>query len=336
MVKISAFNNFRFDFGNPAAMNVGDWVGYPSVSPTKVSAQTNTGVFELSGRDFSLNFQTGAVTGVVSDVTFSQHGKVMANISGLNISAAELMSYVDVNGGAYLLVDRLLTGDDIFQLSGGNDVVAGLGGSDIIDGGGGLDTVGFAQSASSYVIDKIGETITVRDSGGAVDTLVNVERVQFADQTLALDTDGAAGAAYRLYQAAFDRTPDQQGLGYWIDELDAGRGDLAWMANNFIISQEFKDTYGTPSSVSNEAFLQLIYNNVLDRTPDGAGFDYWIDELNGGFARERVLASFSESAENQANVADAISDGIWFFSSPLALASSQRQTRNGKPLHVHF
>jgi hypothetical protein len=85
------------------------------------------------------------------------------------------------------------------------------------------------------------------------------------------------------------------------------------MANNFIISEEFKETYGTPSSVTNESFLKLIYNNVLDRDPDGEGYSYWMAELNRGFERERVLASFSESAENKANVADAISDGIWYF-----------------------
>jgi hypothetical protein len=313
MVKVTAFNNFRFDFSNPASMNVGDWVGIPSITATKVSVPTSTGVFDFYGSNFTINYQTGAVTGVVNQVTFSQSGQVMASVSEINLSAAEVVSYAQVNGGAYLLVDRLLGGNDLFELSGGNDVVAGLGGSDTIDGGSGFDIVHFSQSASSYSIAKSGDTITVRDSTGATDTLINVERVQFAGETLAFDTDGLAGAAYRLYQAAFDRAPDKGGLGYWIDELDAGKGDLAWMANNFIISEEFKETYGTPSSVSNEAFLELIYNNVLDRDPDAEGFAYWMAELNSGFARERVLASFSESVENRANVADAIADGIWYF-----------------------
>ncbi|WP_108398812.1 DUF4214 domain-containing protein [Devosia submarina] len=313
MAKISAFNNFRFDFRNPDSMNVGDWIGQPIVSSTKVSVPTNAGVFDLYGSNFSFNFQTGAVSGLVTEVTFSQNGQLTASISDLNLSAAEVLSYAQLNNGAYLLVDRLLSGDDSMKLSGGNDVVAGLGGSDTIDAGEGFDIVQFAQNASSYTIGRVGDAIVVRDAGGDTDTLINVERVQFAGETLALDTDGIAGAAYRLYQAAFDRAPDQQGLGYWIDELDAGKGDLAWMANNFIISEEFKDTYGTPSSVSNEAFLELIYNNVLDRAPDGEGYQYWMAELNRGFERERVLASFSESDENRANVADAIADGIWYF-----------------------
>jgi hypothetical protein len=38
-----------------------------------------------------------------------------------------------------------------------------------------------------------------------------------ATRAVALDVDGAAGQAYRLYQAAFDRAPDKNGLGYWIN-----------------------------------------------------------------------------------------------------------------------
>jgi hypothetical protein len=195
MAKISAFNNFRFDFINPGSMNVGDWVGNPVVSPTKVSVPTDTGVFDLYGSNFSINYQTGAVTGLVTQVSFSQNGQLMADVSDLNLSAAEAMSYAQVHGGAYLLVDRLLSGDDTFKLSGANDVVAGLGGSDTIDAGDGFDIVHFSQSASRYTIDRVGNTVTVRDSGGATDTLINVERVQFAGETLALDTDGLAGAA---------------------------------------------------------------------------------------------------------------------------------------------
>jgi hypothetical protein len=97
-----------------------------------------------------------------------------------------------------------------------------------------------------------------------------------------------------------------------VRELDAGLGDLAWMANNFIISDEFRDTYGSPATVSNQAFLQLLYANVLDSAPDTQGYNYWMSELDRGFGRERVLASFSESVENQGNVAAATADGIWY------------------------
>jgi len=45
---------------------------------------------------------------------------------------------------------------------------------------------------------------TVTDTAGAdgTDTLINVERLQFSDAKVAIDTSGNAGQAYRLYQAA--------------------------------------------------------------------------------------------------------------------------------------
>ncbi len=138
-----------------------------------------------------------------------------------------------------------------------------------------------------------------------------MERINYEDGILRVDIDGNAGEVYRLYQAAFDRTPDQDGLEYWIDERDGG-STMTQIANNFILSDEFQDLYGDPDTVSNEAFLTLVYQNVLNRTPDQAGYAYWIAELERGFGRDALLASFSESDENIANVAPAISNGIFF------------------------
>ena len=190
------------------------------------------------------------------------------------------------------------------------DIYRDLPSAEQVDGGGGVDTFVLNGKRADWLITQSGDRIQVANGPG--DTLLNFERLTFTDGSIGLDLDGVAGQAYRLYQAAFDRTPDTDGLGYWIRELDAGKGDLAWMANNFIISEEFKSTYGSPETVSDEQFLNLLYQNVLNRDADGDGFTYWMNELESGFARERVLASFSESIENQQNVADAIQDGIWY------------------------
>jgi hypothetical protein len=126
---------------------------------------------------------------------------------------------------------------------------------------------------------------------------------------LAIDTAGNAGQAYRLYQAAFDRTPDRAGLSYWVNDLDHG-ADLAGVAKNFIASAEFKAVYGDPAALTASQFVDLLYANVLHRAPDAAGKAYWQDQINQGFPRERVLASFSESAENVAIVGAKIANGI--------------------------
>ena len=121
-------------------------------------------------------------------------------------------------------------------------------------------------------------------------------------------TDDVAEQAYRIYKAAFDRTPDEEGLGYWIQELDKGFA-LHEVTNSFVISQEFKNLYG--ADLDNEGFITALYNNVLDRDPDQGGLDYWINDMeNNGMSRADVLASFSESAENIANTDPLIELGV--------------------------
>jgi hypothetical protein len=200
---------------------------------------------------------------------------------------------------------------------GGNDLLAGDGGDDTIDGGAGLDHVAYDLARSLYQVQQ--------DAGGAIivstqsassaegtDRLLDVERLNFADGFLAFDLEGNAGQTYRLYQAAFDRTPDTGGLGFWIRELDRGAGDLVWMAQGFLNADEFGDTYGDPINISNADYLGLLYNNILGRAPEASGFNYWMEQLGNGMSRAHVLASFSESAENSANVAASIDNGIWY------------------------
>lgn len=193
------------------------------------------------------------------------------------------------------------SGNDTFTLTTGNDVIDGLAGT---------DTAVFSTTRAAVSVTKAGATISATGQGS--DQLTNVERLQFNDGTLAFDTSGNAGQVYRLYKAALDRTPDQSGLGFWIKQLDAGRGDVVWMSANFIDSTEFKATYGTPQTVNNSAFINLVYNNVLGRAADAGGFTFWEGQLAAGYRREKLMADFSESNENQANVATAIKDGIWY------------------------
>jgi hypothetical protein len=203
----------------------------------------------------------------------------------------------------------------------GNDVLIGLGGDDVIDGGAGIDRAVYLHPRSDFVVTQqntngvLSETVRELNASApnfeGVDTLQNIERIQFSDITVALDITGDAGQAYRLYQAAFNRSPDLAGLGYWIASIDAG-ADLVSVANNFILSDEFKTLYG--SANSNTAFINTLYQNVLHRSADEGGLNYWLSELNAGSqSRASVLIGFSESTENMAQVIGKISDGIDFI-----------------------
>lgn len=191
-----------------------------------------------------------------------------------------------------------------------DNVIRGNGGNDLINGGAGLDVCVYSGISNQYEVDSAAGIVTDKHSyRDGVDTLSNVERLQFLDRTVALDTElwDDAGSAYRLYKAAFDRAPDEVGLGYWIEQLDDG-ASLDSAASGFIQSAEFSSLYG--SNISDAFFLTQLYNNVLDRNPDQAGLNYWVNQFNGGLSRESALINFSESSENVSNVADAISNGI--------------------------
>ena len=90
----------------------------------------------------------------------------------------------------------------------------------------------------------------------------------------------------RLYQAFFEREPDVDGAVYWIGQYEAG-ATLDDLAYGFARSTEFTSRYG--DALGNRAFLEIVYGNVLGRTPDQAGLDYWTGQLNGGLSQHGVV-----------------------------------------------
>ncbi|MFZ6731197.1 DUF4214 domain-containing protein [Undibacterium sp. Ji42W] len=169
----------------------------------------------------------------------------------------------------------------------------------------------FSGKYADYRVSATKVGYTIADSSGTPVLATNLQRIKFADYSLAFDLDGNAGKAYRLYQAAFNRTPDAAGLGYWIQAMDKGV-TIQEVAASFMESAEFKSMYG--ANPSNTTLITRFYANVLHRTPDQAGYDYWLGQLNAKVSTpSSALASFSESQENKAQTADAIKNGIAYI-----------------------
>ncbi len=97
----------------------------------------------------------------------------------------------------------------------------------------------------------------------------------------------------RLYSAYFRRMPDEEGLEFWLGQRRSGLR-LESVSAEFARSAEFAATYG---ALDNAGFIDLIYSNVLRRTPDAAGRAYWIGLLDAGEDRGKIMQGFSESAE---------------------------------------
>lgn len=171
----------------------------------------------------------------------------------------------------------------------------------------------FNGARSTYSISRSGEVVIVTSKDGVSYRLQNPQRLQFDDLNVAFDLAGVAGKAYRIYQAAFDRVPDVGGLGFWIANMDKNVS-LLQVAGGFIASAEFTSLYG--SNPSNENFVTRLYNNVLHRAPEGGGYAFWVNALKQGVSRAEVLAAFAESAENIAQVAGAVANGINYKPQP--------------------
>lgn len=245
---------------------------------------------------------------------------ISANLSGsiridgtpANDTLKGTLSDEDIHGGAG--DDDLIGngGNDLLDGGAGDDTLGGAGGGDRLDGGAGLDTAVYASARDGYTIARNEAGMTVTDKSGAEgsDTLAGIERLLFADGALAFDTDGVAGQAYQLYAAAFDRMPDLAGLGYWLGVMDRG-ASLVDVATAFTKDTEFTKMYGATRSA--EDFLTKVYEHMLHRAPDPAGYAYWLQVLKNGATEGQVLAGVSEGTELHALLVGRMQDGIAYL-----------------------
>lgn len=181
---------------------------------------------------------------------------------------------------------------------------------------GNLDDRSFVQQLYQNVLDRQGEQagidswVNLLQSGGGRDTVLYGFATSFENvaRNLSVMGDDEYGHAYRLYEAALNREPETAGLNYWYNNLEAGQS-LTSVAQGFIDSNEFQQKYG---GLDNGNFVEQLYQNVLDRGSDAAGFQYWMEALNGGTSRADVLINFSDSLENRIQTAEQTHDN-WIF-----------------------
>lgn len=273
------------------------------------------GYLELkqSGKDTLVQYDADGVFGKGAAVTLAVLRNVAAtSLGGDNFRVGNPLGNA---AGAKLagsdIGDTLRGGadNDEIEAGNGNDVLIGAGGDDKLAGGSGIDTAVYYPGVGEHRWWQEGGGIKVVGRDG-LDVLSGIERLHFSDADIALDIDGNAGKVYRLYQAAFDRTPDKVGLGFWISAVDQG-ASLNQVATGFIDSAEFRGLYG--AAPSNAELVALLYQNVLHRAGEKGGVDFWLSVLDQKLASfAEVLAAFSESPENVESVAKVIGNGFDF------------------------
>lgn len=211
-------------------------------------------------------------------------------------------------------------GDDDIRALAGNDIVNGSGGSDDINGGPGKDTVSYdlARGAITQTVAN-GELVTVNKPGGQTDMLRGVERISFEEGRYVFDIDTVDTAEiagddlafiYRIYDAAFARTPDEAGIRFWADAYNGTTLEADGLADLFVESPEYELRY---PNASDEAYIEQLYLNALRRPSDAAGKQFWLDEFQSERQdRGDMLEFFAESDENIARNAENVDNGLFF------------------------
>ena len=220
-------------------------------------------------------------------------------------------------------------GNDFIFGEDGNDVIKGGPGSDNVEGGAGFDVYKLTYAYDNYSLNQVSDETWLIDGnpGEGDDLITGIERLSFGDvtfgdsmiQIVALDTGPGetAGQAYRLYQAAFARMPDGQGVSYHVNDIEKNGLNLYQVAQNFLASPEFLDKYG--SNLSDIDYVNALYQNVLGRSGSETEVKYYIDNFEkekteaGYMDRGMALIGFSESPEKISLEAYKIDNGILFF-----------------------
>ena len=169
-------------------------------------------------------------------------------------------------GAEGTIIQAAKVGNLTVDAGGGDDYLLGDNGNDRLFGGDGRDIVVGASNDDEL----------------------------FGDYFLAVPSDSPEALIFRAYQAVFDRAPDEAGFKVFRDALELGQLTQQQVIEDFVTSPEFQDTYGT---LTNREFVNLLYENVLDRPGDLASVRAFTEALDNGAERSAVVIDFANSAE---------------------------------------
>lgn len=96
----------------------------------------------------------------------------------------------------------------------------------------------------------------------------------------------------RLYHLVLERKADSDEMKLWKEALSNKESNGTDIAYGFVFSEECLDR-----KLSNEYFIEMLYNTFMNRSADEAGKEAWISQLEAGVEREKILEGFIYSQE---------------------------------------
>jgi hypothetical protein len=141
-------------------------------------------------------------------------------------------------------------------------------------------------SATAITTITVGPSSTNQGSGIVARTNVAYAITQSAEYFSNFIT-----AAYSKY---LGRTPDANGLAYWVNLMQNGLSDEHLEAG-FIGSAEYIANHGGPGA----GWVQGMYFNLLGRTPSPSEVQYWLNQLAAGESTSDIAYGFAASQERE-------------------------------------
>ncbi|MBQ8189115.1 MAG: DUF4214 domain-containing protein [Lachnospiraceae bacterium] len=103
---------------------------------------------------------------------------------------------------------------------------------------------------------------------------------------------GVRNYVLRMYTVALNRDGETLGVEDWSNRINTGAMNPEEVAKSFFNSIEFLNR-----DLSNEDYVETLYETFMDRASDPAGKADWVGRLNAGVSRQEVLEGFSRSPE---------------------------------------
>lgn len=189
-----------------------------------------------------------------------------------------------------------LTGNDIIHASLGNDTIDGGFGTD-------TDTVIYQQPHTAYSLEAGSNGWTVNGPEG-LDTLINIERLQFADKKLALDlgsTQNGGQAVKFIGALTYPLAKDAGAFGQILSYFD--QGYTLSSISDLAVSVGL--TAALAGSGSNADLARLVFRNVVGWEADAATADMLVGFMDGrhaSYTQGEFLAAVADLELNQEHV----------------------------------
>ena len=98
----------------------------------------------------------------------------------------------------------------------------------------------------------------------------------------------------RSYHIALQRDADDDGLKYWVDQIDSGKQTRMEVLRNIIRSSEFATVWGKYDDLN---FVDIFYIYSLNREADKGGEGYCLGRLESGISRVDIALMLVNSEE---------------------------------------